>query len=218
VTNVWLVRCGEGGSAVDACITNDVVAVRFTSVGDVSERDSDLVLEEIRTMTDRTDHDRLAADLMAFATDLAVGDLVLTPHKERRRYFLGVVTGDYEWIESPSVPNSQHTRATDWVSFLDWDSVPLEFRSIKYYQRTVLRTDDRTIDAECQEALQRRHSKSELLGAASPKRTTSPRTRKSTAKAPKPAPAPHDKVCSGCHLRKPFSQFSPASSVCVDCE
>jgi hypothetical protein len=205
---------------VDACITNDLMAVRFKAVGDVRERSPEQVLVELRTMADRNDHERLAGELLAFAHELSPGDIVLTPHKERRRYFLGLVTGTYEWREQSPVPDMHHVRTVDWISYLDWDDVPLEFRSIKYYQRTVLRTEDRTIETACNEAIQEPRGKSDLLSTGTTKRSPAPRARKAAAprKAAKPAPVPHDKVCSGCHLRKPFSQFSNASDVCVDCE
>jgi predicted Mrr-cat superfamily restriction endonuclease len=219
VANTWLIRCSEGGSAVDACVSNDVVAVRFLAVGDVTQLTENEVADAIRTMPDRSDHNRLTGELLAFAHEVKVGDVVLTPDKSRSRYFLGVVSDDYTWNENSPVPEMRHLRPTNWISYLDWDEVPLEFKSIKYYQRTVLQVQDPTVERACSEAMTRELSKTDLLRASSTRKTASPRPRKAAAaKATKPAPAPTDRVCEGCHLRKPFSQFPNGAGLCVDCE
>ena len=47
-----------------------------------------------------------------------------------------------------------------------------------------------------------------------------PAVRRTTPKpppAPKPPPPPTSKVCPGCNMRRPLSQFAPGSELCVDC-
>jgi predicted Mrr-cat superfamily restriction endonuclease len=218
VTNVWLVRCGEGGSAVDACITNDVVAVRFAAVGDASLIDEHEIAEQIRTFADPSDQQRLTTELLAFANEVKVGDTILTPDKSRGKYFLARVTGDYRWDEDSPVPDMHHLHSVEWINFLEWDTVPMEFKSIKYYQRSIVQIHDPTLEVSSDETMQVRLAKSDLLKKGSAKKSSSARPRKAAAKVVKPTPSPTEKRCAECGLKKHLAQFDGASDRCVDCE
>jgi predicted Mrr-cat superfamily restriction endonuclease len=217
---IWLVRCGEGGSAVDVCISNDLLAVRFVAVGDASGLSTDEVVQAMSTMPDRSDSKRLAQELLAFVNEMQVDDIILTPDKERRRYFVARVVGDYYWNEDSPVADMRHLRNVEWINYLDWDAMPLEFRSIKYYQRAVLQIEDATVRSECETALQTQLPKTDLLSAGTrkPTKATTPRPRKAAVvRALKPSPADHERLCTSCGLKKHIAQFAGASNTCVDC-
>ncbi len=48
---LWLIRSGEGGREVDACVANGVAAVEYPTVGDVRQRTPVQVLEEVSLLT-----------------------------------------------------------------------------------------------------------------------------------------------------------------------
>jgi predicted Mrr-cat superfamily restriction endonuclease len=208
---------------VDACVSNDVIALRFAA-GDATSLDTEEIVANFADSDSANpqDHQRLAAELNTFANQIQIDDIVVSPDKPRNQYLVGRVTGKYEWNEETPVPNANHVRSIEWVNTISWDTVPVEFKTITNYQRAAMRVNDATLIAACVEALEDRKMKAELLSATPPvaKRPTSPRLRKTTApaKAPKYDPTKQERLCKSCGLKKHIRQFSGTSEFCADCE
>lgn len=140
---LWLIRSGEGGREVDACIANGVAAVEYPTVGDVRERTRAQVLEEVRRARDRTDFDILAERLLDFAFEVQVGDPVVTSDAGRRQLVFGRVTGPYDWREDSPVPGMRHVRPVEWRGRAHWDDLDDGARTtLVKYPRTILRVTD----------------------------------------------------------------------------
>lgn len=210
VTKLWLIRCGEGGSVIDSCISNEVVAVRFQAVGDVRERSPEQILEELKTTPDKAAFETLRRDLLMFANDINIGDIVLTPDKVRRRYFIGRITGDYNWLDESPVPNMKHLRNIEWRNFMNWDSVPEEFEKVKRYRRAVLELTDEVVVKTTTEALENQLSKADMLFTSKSWNTKSA--------AAKGLPPTQERLCVNCGLKKHVGQFDGDANVCVDCD
>lgn len=217
---IWLIRCGEGRPAIDACIANDVIAARLPITGDIIPLSRDEILSQVSTIEGRNDHQKLASEIYEFASEVDVEDMVLMPDKSRNRYLLGKITGKYEWTNSGPIPDMNHYRKVDWISYVNWDSIPLEFKSITNYQRTVLQMSNPEVDIAVYTALADPLTKPQLLATSSPsKKSTTPRPRRAaTTRPPKPAPASQERLCTSCGLKKHIRQFSAGSDYCVDCE
>lgn len=212
--SVWLVRCG---STVDSCVNNDIVALQFP-ISDASSLSPDAILSAITDAVGAPDDKRLASELTTFAHVIQAGDLIVVPDKPRNQYLIGRVDGDYRWDEE----SSNHTRRIEWINTVGWDTVPVEFKTITSYQRSVIPVNNTSLIAACVEASQSPKSKSDLLSIkpATPKRASTPRARKPAA-PPKPAkydPEKKEILCPGCGLKKHPRQFSQGSEYCVDCE
>jgi predicted Mrr-cat superfamily restriction endonuclease len=111
---LWLVRTGEGGYKLGDCIRAGVVALRYTRVGDATS----LSVEEIADGVDKVNTIGVARMLHRFVHDVAVGDLVATPHAKEREVFFGEVVGGYRFADPSPVDGFRHLRDMGW-----WGSV-----------------------------------------------------------------------------------------------
>jgi hypothetical protein len=209
VTSVWLVR----SDSVDSCIANDQVVVRFP-IEDVTGLDPEDVLAQLPSDLASHDRQRVANEIKAFANSMQIGDVVVLPDKSRNQYLVGRVNGNYEWLD-------HHVRNIDWMSSIGWEAVPVEYKSIANYQRVVLQVNDASLIETCNEAMESRREKPQLLSLkpATTRRASTPRKR--TISPPKPGkvkPESQERLCVSCGLKKHVTQFSGASEYCVDCE
>jgi restriction system protein len=108
---------------VDASVANGFAAVRYATVGDVSERTPAQVLEEMRRAKHRVKFEALAARLLDFATKMRKGDFVVTSDRQRRQLVVGRVSGPYEWREDSPIPGMRHLRPVEWLGRIDWDDL-----------------------------------------------------------------------------------------------
>jgi predicted Mrr-cat superfamily restriction endonuclease len=207
---LWLIRSGEGGREVDACVANGVAAVEYPTVGDVRQRTPAQVLEEVRLARDRTDFDILAQRLLDFALEVQVGDPVVTSDGARRQLVFGRVEGPYEWRDDSPVPGMRHLRPVEWLGRAHWDDLDDGARTtLVKYPRTILRITDPALVELAERA---------VAGGMLPLATTTrpPGRRPTSARAIRP-PASNERLCPSCQLLKSRSQFEGDAIVCRDC-
>jgi len=221
-TAIWLVRCGDAASPIDACVSNDVIAVR-SPIGDATALTQEKIQTNLIGVSENELH-RQAEELYAFVNRMAVDDIVLSPDKSRNHYLVGRITGNYRWSEDTPVPEANHLRDVQWVNSISWDDVPMEFKTIVNYQRIVRQVNDADLVSRCREAAQAQKTKGELLSksAASTRKSSTPRARGTRSAAPaKPAkfdPTKQERLCTSCGLKKHIRQFSGDAEFCIDCE
>jgi len=207
---LWLIRSGEGGREVDACVANGFATVEYPTVGDVRQRTPAQVLEEVRQARDRTDFDILAQRLLDFALEVQDGDPVITSDGGRRQLVFGRVVGPYEWQNDSPVPGMRHLRPVEWLGRADWDELDDDARTtLVKYPRTILRITEPALVELAERALA-----GEMLPLATTAR--SPRRRPAAARAAR-APASNERLCTSCQLLKIRSQFAGDAVVCRDC-
>lgn len=207
---IWLVRSGEGGEVVDACVDNGFVAVGYATVGDVRERGAAEALQELKQAKNRTDFETLAERLLDFSTRMKVGDFVVTSDGSRRQLVVGRVNGPYEWRDVSPVPGMRHLRPVEWFGRIDWDDLDEDaIKAFVKYPRTVLQVTDPKLVA-----LGDRAASGDLLPVA----PTSRVRRAQSMRASEGRSSQGDqRLCPSCFLRKHPSQFNGDATVCVEC-
>ena len=204
---LWLVRSGEGGEVVDECVSNNVAAVGYPTVGDVRERTPAQVLEELKRATNRSDFETLAQRLLDFAERIREGDYIVTSDGARRQLVVGRVNGPYEWRESSPIPGMRHLLPVEWLGRIDWDDLDVDaVTTLVKYPRTILEITDAGLVALGDQA-----EAGDLLPLTPPTRVS--RARSTRTPAVRTARS-DERLCNECFLWKNVSQFDGDSTIC----
>jgi restriction system protein len=98
---MWMVRAGIGGVFAEQFIEDGIVGMGGLALGDPSDNLVKTALLErfARAYPDKplASHQRNAAMLLRFWTELEPGDEVITYHGETRRYHIGEINGPARW-------------------------------------------------------------------------------------------------------------------------
>jgi hypothetical protein len=117
-----VVRAGEAVEEIDAMRRAGIIALSFESVGDVRGMSTHEVEAAIASTRPEEPTATLRSRLMRLAADVHVGDLVVTPNMADREVWVSIVTGPYEYVADPPVPRYQHTRAANWLGWIERDA------------------------------------------------------------------------------------------------
>jgi len=122
MTRAWLIRAGEGAAELDAMRHVGVIAVRYPSVGDATVW-SDAQIEQALCDAGRANAaGQLRVRIRAFAKEVGVGDLVVTPNTADREVWFARVTGPYRYSQQPPVEGYFHWREVQWLGAIDRDT------------------------------------------------------------------------------------------------
>jgi len=117
VAAFWMVRAGEAGRIVADFERLKVVALGWSSVGDLSQFES---VEAMRSAVARAYPDAKPGNviisgstLMKFRSTFSRGDRVVTYDPPAREYLLGTVSGDYAF-DPELILDYPHTRPVQW--------------------------------------------------------------------------------------------------------
>ena len=122
VTRAWLIRAGEGAVELDAMRHAGVIAVRYRSVGDATMLSAAQIEEALTGDGRAAAAGQLRARIQAFANDVAVGDLVVTPNTADREVWFARVTGPYQHSLQPPIDGYFHWRDVQWLGAIDRDT------------------------------------------------------------------------------------------------
>ena len=229
---VFLIRAGKDAEQLDPMRHAGIIGLGIETVGDVRGMAPLDIEQAIAAGGSSAGTAALRSILQVFANDLRLGDLVVSPNPRRHEVWVAVVTGGYEYSDQPAVPHVPHTRAAEWLGWLDrdaaWmrdqltslDRAPLmyELSSREWWLRQLdsreFSVAPRTIWATTTASGAAKRSR-----AAAPSATTSRPATKRVPAAPKPParkPPTPMVLCAGrCGL-----QWAPTSLVgglCADC-
>jgi hypothetical protein len=122
-----MIRAGRAGRHARACRDHGVIALGWPCVGDVRDADPEEVPRAV----------------MRFATEVAPGDLVVTPDSPAREVMVGEIVGDYRWDGESPIPDHRHLRPVRWLDECPKDELPPDAAAtVSYYAATVLRLRD----------------------------------------------------------------------------
>ena len=114
---VWLIRAGGRGEFAESFIENEIVAVGFGELGDLSEissRDEMLELVKLDRPESSDGQARSSANqLWAFLSQVRRDDLVVMPSMNNSGFALGTVTEEY-WYRHDAVDALHHAVSVDW--------------------------------------------------------------------------------------------------------
>ncbi|MEQ8330674.1 MAG: AAA family ATPase [Longimicrobiales bacterium] len=116
---IWLVSPGEGARLWRDFLDNDLIALGWDYLGDLTDYESrdemqDLIAEE--EGRERPTNDSLA--VWQFANEMKPGDLVIAKQGTHALLGWGRITGDYTY--EPERPEYQHVRPVEWRDTGEW--------------------------------------------------------------------------------------------------
>ena len=113
----WLIRAGGRGELAESFIENEIVAVGFGQLGDLSEVSSrDEILELVKLdWPESTDGQARARanQLWALLSQVRRGDVVVMPSMNNSGFALGTVTEEY-WYRHDAPDTRHHAVSVDW--------------------------------------------------------------------------------------------------------
>jgi len=98
-----------------------VIAVRYTSVGDATVWSDEQIEQALRDAGRANATGQLRARIQAFANNVSIGDLVVTPNTADREVWFARVTGPYQHSQHPPVEDYFHWREVEWLGAIDRD-------------------------------------------------------------------------------------------------
>jgi len=120
----WLVRAGKYGEREDFALQNNVTAIGWDELEDLSAIKT---RDELASLLGKTYPDEKERTLMNWSRQLwdffhnfKVGDLIAMPSKRRAVIFIGEVTGEYYYVNDKS-SISRHLRSVKWLGELPRD-------------------------------------------------------------------------------------------------
>lgn len=120
---MWMVRAGEGGYLFDDFQKKEIIAIGWNELGNLSKfSDSEEIKEKFKqTYTDvkKTYIPIAVSQISKFRFDFKRGDKVVTYNPEERRYFVGEITGDYNY--NKSLCEYFHIRQVKWFGDVSRD-------------------------------------------------------------------------------------------------
>ena len=129
---MWVVRAGRGGDMVDEFLSHGVVAFGGDKLGplgrDVSKEHLLKLYAEHYGSASEGSRLAWASQLLRLVSEVKTGDEVATYDRERRRYVLGRVTSDYEWLPN-GVSGMPHVRRVAWAQEAPRDVLGTSTRS-----------------------------------------------------------------------------------------
>jgi predicted Mrr-cat superfamily restriction endonuclease len=113
---VWVVRAGHGAEFFDLFRDRRLIATSVGSAGDLSGLDEAAIIERVRSVlpagSPKVFH--IAGMLRRVASDMSIGDWVVTTDSSGGRLLIGRVSGDYKFTEIPELRDYKHTRPVQW--------------------------------------------------------------------------------------------------------
>ena len=120
--NVYVVRAGKGGVRSKDFEEHGIVAIGFKAVGDLNGLDKKAAKQAIADAFEGAPAGRIRTftwQLIQFAIDINVGDIVITPEGASGPLLVGEVTGEYEYRDPPTIEGWRHTRSVRWLGRRD---------------------------------------------------------------------------------------------------
>jgi restriction system protein len=115
---LWVVKGGQKGQREDRFIANSIVGIGWEDIGDLSayhSRDAlKLRYEGVYPADSPGRRAVQVGQLWAFANDMAIGDLVVTPLKTRPEIAVGRVASPYEFTDKFGT-DLHHVRHVTWA-------------------------------------------------------------------------------------------------------
>lgn len=131
MSNVWMVRAGEGGYLVEE-FARGYVGIGWNKLGDLSTLGSQDDLHRLYVGAfpneKPTKVSGAVAMLYKFRSAIKVGDKILTYHPTKREYLVGTVTSDYSYKPN-EIKDYNHVRKVEWEGRVSRDSLSASSRN-----------------------------------------------------------------------------------------
>ncbi len=129
---MWMVRAGRGSEIVEEFLTHGIAALGGTKLGKLraTMKKDELLRLYAEKYPEESEQSRAswASQLLRFMTEIKAGDTVVTFDRGRRLYFLGIVSGEYEWAPK-LIKEEPHIRRVKWTHQTPRDPLSVETRN-----------------------------------------------------------------------------------------
>ncbi|WP_374443038.1 restriction endonuclease [Epilithonimonas sp.] len=113
---IWMVRAGSGGYLIEEFLQNNIVAIGWNDMGEISPDISypELRRKYVEIYSEHSDGktNQSAGQIYRFVAEFKKGDKVVTYDSGSRNYYLGEIISDYEYNEKYEY---HHTRKIKWM-------------------------------------------------------------------------------------------------------
>lgn len=144
--SMWMVRAGEHGRLLEDFEKNNVVAIGWQKIGDLSNVKSP---EEVRRMVDAAYGEESqgwkaisASQLSRFRFDFKENDNVVTYDPEKRMYLVGTIRGPYSYDSGRK--EYSHVRKVEWKGQVSRDALSTPSRNTLGAISTIFDTGEDT--------------------------------------------------------------------------
>ena len=139
----WAVRADE---EIQALVAEEAfIGIGWTEVGDLTDLSRDAIAEKVHSVyADRPLSSRrpTVGMLFRFATQIDVGDIVLTPIKASRRVLMGKVVGPYRYEPNAPLRHKRNIRSVTWErEDISRDDLSMKLRNALAAMLTVFNLD-----------------------------------------------------------------------------
>lgn len=114
---LWMVRAGKYGEQENIILENNVFAVKWNELGDLSKIKSKDELKELyQKIYTNTSKNRMIShisQIWRFVHEIKIGDLVSITLKTKNSIMFGIVEGEYKYQKLSE--NVNHTRKAKWI-------------------------------------------------------------------------------------------------------
>ena len=123
---IWMVRAGEGAYLIEDFLKKKVVAIGWNKVGDLSKiNDVEKIKETLRNAYPEfkvAQINNFAGQLFRFKSEFTKGQSVITYDPNKRVYWIGEITSDYQFSAS-NIPEYPHFREVNWKRNVSRDNL-----------------------------------------------------------------------------------------------
>jgi restriction system protein len=125
-TFMWMVKAGENGYLFNEFYKNNIIAIGWSQIGDLTEIDSREAIKN-RYLANYPGEkqgrvNNSVAMIYKFRAILKPDDKVITYNPETREYLIGKITGDYKYVINLDY---HQVRSVEWMGLVDRDSLKL---------------------------------------------------------------------------------------------
>ena len=117
MSRAWMVRAGRESVYIDDFLSEGVIAISWSELQNFAvETSKQALLEQYRLAYFEHSPGKAqvsVSQLLRFVKEFAVGDSVVTYDRDRRLYFIGKITSDYQWKPN-LIPNLPRVRRVEW--------------------------------------------------------------------------------------------------------
>ncbi len=144
--HAWMVRAGNDNELADIVQENDVVAIGWADMGDVSHLETRAEFKQRYRQAEPDASERRVAtnagQIHRFAREIQKGDYVLTYIASSREVLVGIVEGAYEYLDDGYLDHYPHVRQVKWLARVSRDDFGSRARRSLGSRSTVFNLDD----------------------------------------------------------------------------
>ncbi len=144
--HAWMVRAGNDNELADIVQEENLVAIGWTQLGDVSDlKTREDIKQHYQDIYPEDSSRRVGANVgqvYRFAQGIQEGDYVLTYIKSSREILIGLVKSSYEYLDDAYLDHYPHVRRVQWFKKVSRDDFGPQARKNLGRPPTVFNLDD----------------------------------------------------------------------------